>query len=73
MPVKVKYTPICERNTDKNVCTTTDPQKKFKGYKILNPYYLSLKRPGRTQEIDILRFYIITLQNFIPGGLKWLD
>ncbi|WP_153303643.1 hypothetical protein [Caldimicrobium thiodismutans] len=27
-----------ERNTDKNVCATTDPQKKFKGFKILNPY-----------------------------------
>ncbi len=27
LPVEVNYTPICERNTDKNVCATTDPQK----------------------------------------------
>jgi hypothetical protein len=40
LPVKVNYTPICKRNTDKNVCATTDPQREFKGFKILNPYYL---------------------------------
>ncbi len=28
LPVKVNYTPMSEsKNTDKNVCATTDPQK----------------------------------------------
>ncbi len=27
LPVKVNYTPMYERNTDKNVCATIDPQK----------------------------------------------
>ncbi len=36
--MEVNYTPMDERNTDKSVCATTDPQKKFKGFKILNPY-----------------------------------
>jgi hypothetical protein len=33
LPVEVNYTPICERNTDKNVCATTDPQKNSRGIK----------------------------------------
>ncbi len=28
LPVEINYTPMCEsKNTDKNVCATTDPQK----------------------------------------------
>jgi hypothetical protein len=33
LPVEVNYTPMYERNTDKNVCTTTDPQKNSRGLK----------------------------------------
>jgi hypothetical protein len=33
LPVEVNYTPMYERNTDKNVCATTDPQKNSRGLK----------------------------------------
>jgi hypothetical protein len=69
LPVKVNYTPRYESNTDKNVCATTYPQKKFKGYKILNPYYLSLKRYGRIQYIDKLKKSYIILKKFQRGAL----
>jgi hypothetical protein len=33
LPVEVNYTSRYERNTDKNVCATTDPQKNSRDLK----------------------------------------
>jgi hypothetical protein len=50
------------KETQTRMSVLQQTHKKFKGYKISNSYYLSLKRPGRIHVLDKFKMNIYNIK-----------